>query len=99
MKYKVGETFYETLEEMKSNLDYRAKPTGINKIKWVSDPKPLKDYPSDIQTKLDNNEDLTEEEQSTKDSIDKENKQIREDNIEFRYNEYETKEQWKKRTY
>ena len=97
MKYKVGETFYETLEEMKSNLTYRPKSTGINKIKWVESPKPYKDYPSDIQTKLDNGEDLTEQEKSTKDSVDTENKQIREDNIEFRYNEYETKEQWKRR--
>ena len=83
MKYKIGEKIYETKQEMLDDIDYTARPTGLNLIKEIEDPAPLKEYP----------EDATEEEIE---KIKAENNEIKKSNIDYRFDRYETKEEARK---
>lgn len=84
MRYKIEDRVYDDFEKLVRKEGFTPKPTGLNLIKWIDDPKSYKEIP----------EDATEEE---KKEIEEENKQIRQDNIDYRFNRYESKETQRKR--
>ena len=84
MKYKIENRVYDNFEKLVRQEGFTPKPTGINLIKWVDNPSPLKEMP----------EDGTQEEIK---KLKEENNQIRESNIDYRYNRYESKDTYKKR--